>query len=333
MNTILKQTPPTLCIEPLPGIGDLIWYVPHLRAIADQTPEKSVVLLTKKSSLASQLLADEPWCQDFIWLERDRRSKDNKGQRHDGLLGRWRLGQDLRAYNFKSAWVLHHSSFYHQAVWLAGIPERMGFNFSQNSFWLNHSHNLSRYKGTHPRELMTLFMESCGLAIENYNYPISANFKAHENIIAKLGPAPKGKRIVFGIGASEATKCWPWEKFSELAKYMITQGHQVILCGGLAETPMAEKIAATVPNDPNLLLATQNPLQETIALLHACDFYVGNDTSLMNLAVNQRKKALTFFGPTYTVYNPLTIAIASPSTLVRDISVAETIKVIQTNLS
>lgn len=328
--------PKTLCIEPLPGIGDLIWYVPHLRAIADQSPEKAITLLTKKSSLADQLLADEPWCKAFIWLERDRRQKENKAksQRHEGLLGRWHLGQDLKAHHFHSAWVLHHSTFYHQALWLAGTPQRIGFTFSKNQLWLNKPQVLLKAdQKKHPRELMTLFMEKAGLQIDKYNHPISANFKAHQNISSKLGEAPRGKRIVFGIGASEIFKCWPWEKFAELAHNLIAQGHQIILCGGPSETQTSDKILHHLQHPDGLLTATQNPLQETIALMQTCDLYVGNDTSLMNLAVNQRKKAITFFGPTYTVYNPLTIALVSPSNQVGDISVEETLQAVTRNLT
>jgi ADP-heptose:LPS heptosyltransferase len=98
------------------------------------------------------------------------------------------------------------------------------------------------------------------------------------------------------------------------------------LCGGPSEQPLADHILNHISGVTNLIDATRNPLQETIALLGACDFYIGNDTSLMNLAVNQGKKALTFFGPTLTVYNPLTIPLTSPSQKVSDISLEEVLQ-------
>jgi len=37
----------TLVIQPLPGVGDAVWHLPHLQSIAAQPKEKAVTLLTK----------------------------------------------------------------------------------------------------------------------------------------------------------------------------------------------------------------------------------------------------------------------------------------------
>ena len=49
-----------LVIQPLPGIGDMVWHIPHLRAIAHHEPEGQVSVLTKPRSLSDQLLASLP---------------------------------------------------------------------------------------------------------------------------------------------------------------------------------------------------------------------------------------------------------------------------------
>src|SRR5687768_5665118 len=99
----MTQAP--LCIQPLPGIGDMIWFLPHMRVIADHHASRKLYILTKKSSLADQLLENEPWVAGYIWLERDHRSQAKAiNQKHDGLLGRWRLARELQPYGFKEAW-------------------------------------------------------------------------------------------------------------------------------------------------------------------------------------------------------------------------------------
>ena len=42
----------TLVIQPLPGICDMVWHLPHLDAIARTCPDGQVTVLTKRRSRA-----------------------------------------------------------------------------------------------------------------------------------------------------------------------------------------------------------------------------------------------------------------------------------------
>ena len=46
----------TLIVQPLPGIGDMVWHLPHIHAIAATTVDGKVDLLTKPRSQADRLL-------------------------------------------------------------------------------------------------------------------------------------------------------------------------------------------------------------------------------------------------------------------------------------
>ena len=50
---------PVLVYAPDRGIGDLMWHLPTIRAIAATTPEGQVVLVARPSSRASEVLAVE----------------------------------------------------------------------------------------------------------------------------------------------------------------------------------------------------------------------------------------------------------------------------------
>ena len=109
----------TLVIQPLPGIGDMVWHLPHLEAIARTSPGGSIAVLTKRRSRADELFAGSPFVRQVLWLERAQ-SGERLG-RHDGLLGGWRLAHDLRAHAFDSVWILHDSTRYALAAWLARV--------------------------------------------------------------------------------------------------------------------------------------------------------------------------------------------------------------------
>lgn len=319
----MKQVP--LCIQPLPGIGDMLWFLPHLRAIADHTPAKKIYILTKKSSLADQLLENEPWVAGFIWLKRDHRQQKNHVNRsHDGILGRWYLAQELKRYQFKQAWSLHHSNYYPQVMALAGIKERYGFSISKRRWLLNNNTVLAAdFKSKPFREQVTTFLQERGYDLQTFHHPLGISNFARSVVQEKLGAKPR-VRVALGIGASEADKVWPWEKFAQLANHLnqLEGGVQVCLCGGTSERATAEKINAHYAGQPGLLFnGTDLPLQQSLALIESCDLYIGNDTSLMNMAVNQGRKAITLFGPTYTVYSDLTIPVIAQNQNISSISV------------
>lgn len=284
----------------------MMWFLPHMRAIAHAHKTKKLYILTKKSTLADQLLENEPWVAGFIWLERDHRPEaKSKNQAHDGILGRWRLAQTLKEYGFEEAWSLHHSSYYQQVMALAQIEQRHGFSIGSNSWFLTHPLVLPQeFKKRHFREQVSAFLERCGYDLAPFHQPLGISPSAHQAIQHKVGVKSK-PRIAFGIGASGAEKIWPAENFAQLATTLSSES-QIFLCGGPSEQPIAEQIQQLYTGKKESLVnATNLPLQQSLALLASCDLYIGNDTSLMNVAVNQEIQTIALFGPTYTVYSDL----------------------------
>ena len=56
----------TVVIQPLPGIGDMVWHIPHIHDIARS--EGRVTLLTKRRSSAERLFAADPHVESILWL-------------------------------------------------------------------------------------------------------------------------------------------------------------------------------------------------------------------------------------------------------------------------
>jgi heptosyltransferase II len=59
----------TAVIQVKPGIGDVIWHLPFIRAIAAAAPEGTVTFLAPPSSGAKELLAAEPSVAETIYFE------------------------------------------------------------------------------------------------------------------------------------------------------------------------------------------------------------------------------------------------------------------------
>ena len=82
MNLTLSRR--TLIVQPLSGIGDMVWHLPHIHAIAATTVEGQVDILTKPRSQADRLLCADPSVERVLWLERE-------AGRHAGPRGLLRL--------------------------------------------------------------------------------------------------------------------------------------------------------------------------------------------------------------------------------------------------
>ena len=109
-------------VQPLPGIGDTIWHLPHIRAIAAFTGGP-VTLVTKPRSAADQIFSAESTVSDCLWIDRN---PENRRGRDEGL-GALGFVRKLRARNFDRIYLLHHSKTLAIYTALAGIPERYGY--------------------------------------------------------------------------------------------------------------------------------------------------------------------------------------------------------------
>lgn len=281
----------TLIIQPLPGIGDTIWHLPHFKAIARAAPDGKASLLTKPRSLADRLLAGEPSIERVLWLHR------NRGE-HDGLIGLARLVALLRRHRFETVWILHNSARYAQAAWLARIPARHGFGFGAQRHFLNRSGVLAKELAkAHPIDKATRFLEVKGLETKDSDRDLSVAPGAAEAVERRFGHLPQ-PWIAVGIGSSEPSKQWGQENFVALAVALSApERRSLFLLGGPAQETMGHWITERVRNTGGVIEnAIHLPIDEEAALLSKSSVCVGNDTGGMNLAAAVGAEALALFG-------------------------------------
>lgn len=93
--------------------------------------------------------------------------------------------------------------------------------------------------------------------------------------------------IAFGIGAGEARKTWPAERFAETAVALCGAfGAVAVVVGSGADQPAATRFAAIAPDCVNL--AGTTPLPVVAAVIARSVLFVGNDSGPMHLAAAAR---------------------------------------------
>ena len=283
-------------VQPLPGIGDMIWHLPHIRAIAAHVGEP-VTLITKPRSAADQIFSAERTVRDILWLDRN---PDGRAGAHDGGRGFLRAVLALRARRFDAIYVLHHSKTIAAQAMLAGIPARYGYGYGIQRRFLNRPPVLEdAVLARHPFDQATAWLRAAGIPMSDAEPVLPVTDAAVAAARSRLGfllfSPPRAPLAAIGIGSSEAYKQWGAARFAALADALAARGGgPMILVGGKAEAALAAEIQAraSVP----LLTAIGWDLAEIAALFSLSSYYVGNDTGVMNMAAAVGIRTYCLFG-------------------------------------
>jgi len=311
----VTRRPRLLVVQPLVGIGDMVWHKPWIDHLATGY---DVILATKPTVKGPILFTGDDGVGAFVMIERSMRGR--KGS-HDGFLGFWRMVAAFRAVRADACVILHHSARYALAAKLAGIPNRWGYGIGASARWLNRGRFLGREaRYQHPTAKMAEFASLNGFAPATPVWQIATGaaakaaanaFLAENGVDAKTHPAPI---ITFGVGAMDRERQWPEAAFANLVKRLSASypALSIILMGAPSEQPVIDAVRAKLPEGLRVLTAVQ-PFDVAIELLRRSLLFVGNDSSLLNIAAACGRPSLGLFAQSPPLdYNANIRAVSVP---------------------
>jgi heptosyltransferase-2 len=280
----------TAVIQVKQGIGDVVWHLPFIRAIAAKTPEGKVTFLTLPSTRAQELLQAEPCIDRVIYFE-------HQGSELKRAINLAVLTALLRARKFKRVWILDRTVRPALAAKLAGVPERIGPGDGAQR-WLLTNEGIAPH---HFRAIVTdwlrVFVESMGVPVPT----TEPDLKLPDALLAAMRERyAAGARpwIVLGLGGSHPAKDWSddnWAGFLDTLRRRATG--TVFLIGGSDNATRADALIARSAGMP-AINACDLSIVEAAALLRLADLFVGPDSGPMNLAAAGATPAFGLFGST-----------------------------------
>jgi heptosyltransferase II len=287
---MLARSTPHAVIQPKPGIGDVIWHLPFIRAIAAVSPGSQVTFLAPPTSGARELLVAEPAVAETIYFNHS----GSELQRGVNLI---RLVALLRRHRFSKIWILDRTVRPALAAFLAGIPERIGVGLTgQRRFITNPGISQSHFHNF-PIEWLVKLMADMGVPFTTTEPGLRIPSETLAAIGEKFASLPR-PWLVLGIAASHPDKDWPAAHWKELIGRLreLTPG-TVFLIGGAANIARADDLIANTTG-AGAINACGLKLMEATALLAHADLFIGTDSGPLNLAAAARSDAFGFFGGT-----------------------------------
>jgi heptosyltransferase-2 len=274
-------------------IGDAVMTIPAIKALKKAYPKSEISLLVKET--VAPIFYNNPNIDEIILYENT----------FKGFAGKIRLAQKLRKKGFSKAFLFQNAFDAAFIAFLAGIPQRIGYNRDGRGFLLTKAIPFDNDdRKIHHIDYYLNIIKSAG-KIADYSNPwiymlIDERLSARNTLSGLRKP-------VLGInpGATYgSSKRWLPERFAEVANWFIKDNNgSVLIFGGHSEIEIADEIDIKV--DPEfrasgnvLNMAGKTSVRELISLIAECDVFVTNDSGPMHIAYAVQTPLVAIFGST-----------------------------------
>lgn len=282
--------PKKILIRSTNWIGDAIMTTPAVRTIHSYFPEARISMLAYP--WVADIFAASPHVDEIIEF-------DKKGA-HAGLKGLFRLGRELAARKFDMAILLQNAFEAAFITTIARIPVRAGYIRDARRLLLTHPVKIRQEIRTmHQVYYYQQLCRDLGLECEPdelfLKLPESAE-KFAADFVRTLG---KGPVVGFNPGAAYGpAKCWPTDRYGELARQLSDQAEaDIIIFGAEADRRTGAEIKQYAPGSVHNM-AGRTSLAQAMALIGACDAFVTNDSGLMHVGAAMKTPLVAIFGST-----------------------------------
>ena len=275
-----------LAVQNRMGIGDTVIFLPYIEAISKKF-NSPVSLLVKKSSKADQYLNQTNYLDKIIFLERDKKNDE----RHNGIIGSYRLAQDLKKYQFDKIFIFNSSLRFNLISRLANIKEIYQYSL----FKKTDQHIIQPAKDLIKKNLGIDVIRNPQIQISDdlvkkaiLNFNIDTN---EQNVLLGIGGSGPTKRVPSKIFLSVMEKMFNFKK----SKFFLATGKNDEEQKILNEILNSKFKENCIPLD-NLLII------DTLPVIKNCDIAICNDSSFSHLSSALGIKTITLMADTPLIY-------------------------------
>ena len=255
-----------LVIIKSPGIGDLCILSKYIQEISKYSSSK-VSVLAQQNTRAHEILKNDPHVKEVIELDKK---------------GFFKTIKKIKPKKFDRSYIYSDSIRLYLISKLSGIKHIFHYNFFSK-------------KGKNFFKTAKEFTENIiNIKIDSQS-KIYCNNNDIEEVKKKFNITNNTKNIICGIGASGPTKRWDINNYIKLFKNLNKKFKcKFFLAGGLNdENLIREVIDSSI--GINCVSFSKMNIAETIPIIAACQYYIGNDTGWGHISSGLSLKSLFLF--------------------------------------
>ncbi|HDZ77015.1 MAG TPA: lipopolysaccharide heptosyltransferase II [Candidatus Omnitrophica bacterium] len=274
-------------------LGDVLFSTPAIKLIRKIYPHAFIACIVPPR--CKEILEENPNLDEIIVF-------DERGI-HRSIWEKLKFIKLLYRKKFNKAFLFHRSFTRALVLYLARIPERIGY-YTKKRFYLLTSAIKSPDTSKMHRADYYLY-----IVAEHEKYTGEINFKPDffisqndKEIVAALlkeeGVGDNDFTVVLNPGGNWTQKRWPKENFSVLSAVLIRDyGAKIILTGAAKDKDLADEIA-NLSGMPLINLCGKTNLKQLAALMQKVDVVVSNDSGPLHIGSSVGAKIIGIFGPT-----------------------------------
>jgi heptosyltransferase II len=270
-------------------LGDVVLSTPVIRHLRRLYPGAYIAFMLSPEN--RDVVANNPHLDEVIVY-------DKRG-RHKGFFSSVKFALSLRKRRFDTAIALHPTNRTHIAFFLAGIPERIGYD-RKMAYLLTSTYPDDKHTGSkHEVDYNFEILEKAGFSTEGadrrpYMVPSPQDKALVDSVIKDLSI---GKKIIaLHAGASCSSKRWAPERFAEVADFLSEKyASDIVLVGGsetekFSETVISAMTTKAIDMTGNFLLG------ELAEFLSRCLLFISNDSGPVHVASAVGTPCVVIFG-------------------------------------
>ena len=271
-------------------IGDVIFSSPIFKALKEAHPKAHICCLAVPR--VKEILEGIPFIDEIIIY-------DEKGK-HYSPLAKLKLIFQLRQKRFDVAFLLHRSLTRALIVYLAGIPQRVGYDEKKRGKFL--THKVEYLDGVvHRSDYYLNIIESFGVPVHDRKCQLSVSQKAKrdvEEILKSHNINENDFLMVINPGGNWSLKQWPMENFSTLVCGFIgVPNSKIAISGTLKDSSLVKEMKGLALHEA-IDLTGQTDLKQLMALMSRADVVVSADSGPLHIANSVGSDVIGIFGPT-----------------------------------
>lgn len=273
-------------------LGDVLFSTAAIRNIRRNFPQSYLACIIP--SRCYPILKDNPYLDEIIVFD----EKD----RHKSIFAKLKFIAYLRARQFDKVYLLHRSFSRALLVFLAGIPERIGYRSLKRSWLLTKKIKTPVKDSLHRIDYYLNIIEQAGLRVEDRfsDFFFSEKEAAFVNdYLQKEKINRQDFLVVVSPAGNWPPKRWPAVYFAQLLDRLIEEFKaRVVISADIQDKDIVKNILENM-REKAIDAAGRFNLKQLAALLKQAELFIVADTGPLHIAATVgTKKIIALFGPT-----------------------------------